>query len=74
MLITVDNSKGIKASQVIFILGKTDMNIFHIVISYIDSDNRYSIASFYPRANVGIYKVVMFPFYTRLLEWKNTGI
>ena len=71
--LTVDNSIGIKPSQVISIIGQEHYNQWRIVISYIDSKNRYSNASFYPLANAGNMKLIMYPFMTRLIEWKNTG-
>ena len=72
--LVVDDSIGIKPSQVINIIGHHRGATYYIKIAYFDSRNKYSVANFYnaKRSNtIDINR--LYPFKIRLHEWMNTG-
>tara|TARA_Y100001968_G_C19159352_1_gene620036 strand:+ start:247 stop:705 length:459 start_codon:yes stop_codon:yes gene_type:complete len=69
----VDDSIGIKSSQVKSIIRQQFYNGWITVVSYIDSNDRYSIAEFFPLSGTGRMYAEQYPFIIRLLEWKSTG-
>ena len=75
--LVVDDSIGIKPSQVINIIGHSSRTGSHflIKIAYFDSRNKYSVANFYNRRKTNTIDIrMLYPFLMRLHEWKNTGI